>query len=131
MSHHHRLSLMTPSSSSLTTVDVARSQAFQNNFKFDNITVPPSAAPSRSHHPSLAPLPKIPSTTPSKKASSHFGFFVLSTFIVVVLFVLWRLWVRYQRSAEQRRQDFRAAQADRVLGDMQMVPNEDLDNELL
>lgn len=27
--------------------------------------------------------------------------------------------------------NMRSAQADRVLGDMQMVPNEDLDNELL
>jgi hypothetical protein len=55
----------------------------------------------------------------------------LSLFILVVALVLWRLWVRYRRRAEQRMLDYRAAQADRVLGDMQMVPNEDLDNELL
>ena len=65
-------------------------------------------------------------------ASKGFGWFSLTMFLLVVAFVLWRLWVRYQHRQEQRLMDYRSAQADKVLGDMQMVPqHDDLDNELL
>jgi len=70
-------------------------------------------------------------TNGDDQAAKGFGWFTMALVIVLVGFVLWRLWVRYQHILEQRRMDYRSAQADRVLGDMQMVPNADLDNELI
>ena len=68
----------------------------------------------------------------SNDASKGFGWFTLIIFIVILGFVLWRLWIRFQNHQEQRRMDYRSAQADKVLGDMQMVPqHDDFDNELL
>lgn len=43
----------------------------------------------------------------------------------------WRLCVRFRHRREQRLLDMRSAQANRVLGDMQMIPNEDLDDGLI
>jgi len=60
-----------------------------------------------------------------------FGWFVFSVTLLVVVFVLWCLYGHCKRKREQRMLDLRSQQADRVLGDMQMVPNEDLDNELI
>jgi len=54
--------------------------------------------------------------------------------LLVVAFILWRLWVHYQYRQEQRRRDYTTVQAGRILGDMQMVPrhgDDDLDNELI
>ena len=90
--------------------------------------------------PTSSPVPfQTPHPTPASQgsgaktdtAAKGFGWFTLSLVLLIVGLVLWRLWVRYQRQAEQRMLDYRSAQADRVLGDMQMVPNEDLDNELI
>lgn len=51
--------------------------------------------------------------------------------VVVAVFLAWCLYGYCRRKREQRMLDMRSQQAERVLGDMQMVPNEDLDNELL
>lgn len=70
----------------------------------------------------------------SKGASRGFGFFTLALFLLVVAFILWRLWVHYQYRQEQRRRDYQTVQAGRILGEMQMVPrhgDDDLDNELI
>jgi len=66
-----------------------------------------------------------------RDAVKGFGWFTLSIIILIVVFVVWRLWIRYKRQMEQRMLDFRSAQADRVLGEMEMLPNTDLDNELI
>jgi hypothetical protein len=89
-------------------------------------------------HPTAAPtsVSLAPSSAPSRagnetEKSGGLGWLTISFLLIVGALVLWRLWIRYQRQVEQRMLDFRSKQADRVLGDMQMVPNEDLDNELL
>jgi hypothetical protein len=55
-------------------------------------------------------------------------FFVLC---IVLSFVAWRMFVRWRRRREQRLLENRSAQANQVLGDMQMVPNEDLDDDFI
>jgi hypothetical protein len=90
----------------------------------------PSPAPSIDSNDGVAPTPA--DSTSKSDASSVFGWFVFFViFIPVGSFIIWRLWIRYQHRHEQRMLDYRSAQADRVLGDMQMVPNEDLDNDLI
>jgi hypothetical protein len=71
--------------------------------------------------PSSAPIPP----------PERFRIFLFSALIILFVLAGWFLWNRVQKRNEQRRLDYRSAQADRVLGDMQMVPNADLDNELL
>jgi hypothetical protein len=112
---------------------VARSRALQDEFDTRSLYSPTGATSSNaSYGPTETPVETRPPTPAgSKDAATGFGWFTLSMVILVVLIVLWRLWVRYKRKAEQRMLDYRSAQADRVLGDMQMVPNEDLDNDLL
>jgi len=51
--------------------------------------------------------------------------------VIVALFLLWCLYGYCRKRREQRMLDLRSQQADRVLGDMQMVPNDDYDNELI
>lgn len=60
-----------------------------------------------------------------------FGWFTLSVIVLVLLFLAWICYGQYRKKREQRMLQSRSAQADRVLGDMQMVPNADLDNELI
>lgn len=43
----------------------------------------------------------------------------------------WRLYTWWRRRREQQLLQYRSDQANRVLGDMQMVPNEDLDDGLI
>ena len=84
---------------------------------------------------SIAPTPSPTvndNTQPSSQSSSPSGFslfLVVLIAIPVVAFILYRLYKRYQRRYEQQMLDYRSRQADRVLGDMQMIPNEDLDNQ--
>jgi hypothetical protein len=92
----------------------------------------------KTSRPTAAPttVSLAPSSAPSHAAketekSGGLGWLTMSFLVIVGALVLWRLWIRYQRQMELRMLDFRSKQADRVLGDMQMVPNEDLDNELL
>ena len=77
-------------------------------------TIAPTAAPTKS------PLPRSNAST--------FGFVLVFLLCVVVIFVGWRTLKYWRRRREQRLLDIRSAQANRVLGDMQMVPNDDLDD---
>jgi hypothetical protein len=58
------------------------------------------------------------------------GFFILWWILLVVaILVIGRIcYQRFRRRQERLLSDYRSAQADRVLGDMQMVPNADLDD---
>lgn len=114
---------------SSSVLEGVRNRALQTNEFSDSSESP---APS----PSLAPTPSSAAAggaggNNDATAAKGFGWFTLVLVLLIVLFVIWRLWVRYKRQAEQRMLDYRSAQADRVLGDMQMVPNEDLDNDLI
>lgn len=96
----------------------------------DDTSLIPSPAPSEGGNDVLAPTPASGSSNSDE--TNVFGWFLFWViFIPISAFILWRLWKRYRRRYEQRMLDYRSAQADRVLGDMQMVPNEDLDNELI
>lgn len=92
-------------------------------------TVSPTGSPTTTMPPSLAPTSSRDSD--DTKGGGGLRWLGGSVGIFLAAIVLWRLWVRYQQQVEQRMLDYRSKQADRVLGDMQMVPNEDLDNELL
>lgn len=82
--------------------------------------------------PTAAPSTMKEKYGKDKDAARGFGWFTLSLVILIAGIALWRLWVWWQRRAERRMQEYRTAQADRVLGDMQMVPNHDMDdNELI
>jgi hypothetical protein len=97
----------------------------------ESMSLVPSAAPSTGGNDALAPTPASGSTSNSGE-TNFFGWLLFWIFFIPIsAFILWRLWTRYKRRYEQRMLDYRSAQADRVLGDMQMVPNEDLDNELI
>jgi hypothetical protein len=80
----------------------------------------------------------VPSQSPvsvnDDKGGGMFGWFLFIVIGVPIgLFILYRLYLRYQYQYEQRMLQYRNTQADRVLGEMQMVPtNEDFDdNELI
>ena len=77
----------------------------------------------------MEPTPAPTSMPPPQSGGGGilFGFFL----VVVSIFIGWRLLVRWRHRREQRLLDMRSAQASRVLGDMQMVPNEDLDDGLI
>ena len=78
------------------------------------------------------PVPTVPPT--NKSSSSGSGYLVLFFFVLCIVgtFVGWRLIRHCRRRREQRLLGVRSAQANRVLGDLQMIPNEDLDdNELI
>jgi hypothetical protein len=132
--NHHQLSSVVVETSSVIQMEavVGSSRALQG--KGNNV---PSASPS-STYATLSPAPSAllnPRNKATygndKDAAKGFGWFTIFIVLLIAVFVLWRLWIRYRRHAEQRMLDFRSAQADRVLGDMQMVPNADLDNDLI
>lgn len=80
--------------------------------------------------PTPSPTGNDSTQPPSSSSSSGFSFFlVVLIAIPIVAFILYRLYKRYQQRYEQQMLDYRSRQADRVLGDMQMIPNEDLDNQ--
>ena len=94
-----------------------------------NVSLVPSSAPTIGND-DLTPSPANSSS--NQDNSNVFGWFLFWILVIPISgFILWKLWIRYRRRYEQRMLDYRSAQADRVLGDMQMVPNEDLDNELI
>jgi hypothetical protein len=93
--------------------------------------VPSSSPTIMSAAPSLAPISDQDAAAAAADTGGGIGWFGMGILLLIGVAALWGLWVRYQRQVEQRMLDFRSKQADRVLGDMQMVPNEDLDNELL
>ena len=82
--------------------------------------------------PTFAPT-RSPVQTPKESVSGGRGgvaLFVLVLFIVAGL-VMWLAINRWRRRREQRLLQYRSDQANQVLGDMQMVPNEDLDDGLI
>lgn len=83
-------------------------------------TVRPTVAPTQSSNDNN-----------TNSGARGFGYFVLVGTILIGSLVAWRCWARYKRKREQRLMEYRSAQADRVLGDMQMVPNRDLDDEII
>lgn len=63
--------------------------------------------------------------------SPIYAWYLYGIIIVLAVFGVWCLWGHCKRRRERSMQQARSQQADRVLGDMQMVPNEDLDNDLI
>jgi len=97
----------------------------------------PSANPTNSSS-TLAPGGSSSTQPPAAdqgSASSPFAiifgyeWFVAVLLVVILVFACWCCYGAYRRKREQRLLDLRSQQADRVLGDMQMVPNEDLDSD--
>ena len=83
--------------------------------------------PGGTEAPTAAPTPSPDDG--NKNAARGFAYFMMA---VVILFAscIGCLCIKsYRRRREQRLMDLRSAQADSVLGDMQMVPNEDPDDE--
>lgn len=76
--------------------------------------------------------PEAPSSA-TKESRGGFGFGIVWFVLALVIgFALWRVYKWYKTKNENAKQAYRMAQADRVLGDMQMVPTVDADdNELL
>lgn len=78
--------------------------------------------------PSMAPSVIISSGSNSFR---NFGYLILALVLAAAGFYGWRA----RRNCLVRREKYMMAirneQADRVLGDMQMVPNDDFDNEML
>jgi hypothetical protein len=64
------------------------------------------------------------------KSGSNFGWVLLAVLITIGGCCACN-YTTWNKRREQQRLTYRSAQADRVLGDMQMVPNIDIDNELL
>jgi flagellar biosynthesis/type III secretory pathway M-ring protein FliF/YscJ len=87
--------------------------------RIDDVTLEPSPSPSEST--------VAPSSAPSSSSSGFFYVLVILIAIPIVALIIYRLYKRYQRRYEQQMLDYRSRQADRVLGDMQMIPTEDLD----
>jgi hypothetical protein len=67
----------------------------------------------------------------SSSASSVASWFWYPLLLVTIGFSIWIMWSYYRKRRELRMLDERSAQADRVLGDMQMLPSDDPDNELI
>ena len=101
----------------------SRWRRMQNGDDEENdLSIKPTPSPSENEY----------GAQPSSSSSSSSGFFLFMVILIaipVVAFILYRLYKRYQRRYEQQMLDYRSRQADRVLGDMQMIPNEDLDNQ--
>jgi hypothetical protein len=86
--------------------------------------------------PTPAPTEEDGNNKPAPSSSGPspalgFGWFVFALVVAAALLASWCFCRRFRRRREQRALDSRSRQADQVLGDMQMVPNADLDNELL
>ena len=86
----------------------------------------------------MAPVPTFPSggnsTTTGGEESSDLDNAKPLLFLVVALlfgFVGYKIYRTYRHRREQYMMRLRSVQADQVLGDMQMVPSDDPDAELL
>ena len=84
------------------------------------------------------PAPSLPTAPPQpeddESLQSDFQNAQPLIFLVVALIVLFAIYKTYQTCRHRREQylmRLRSVQADQVLGDMQMVPSEDPDAELL
>ena len=83
----------------------------------DNSTLAPTEAPQGDETP--------------RGPGHKFGLILLAVLSAFTAFCLYRCYACYRRRREKRMIDLRSAQADRVLGDMQMIPNRDLDDEII
>jgi hypothetical protein len=68
-----------------------------------------------------------PSSGSDNDAAKNFGWVTFAGVFLVAIVFAWRGYACCRRRREQRMLDERSAQADRVLGDMQMLPREDMD----
>jgi hypothetical protein len=114
----------------LSSSSSSRHRALQNTDVNDTATFEPTAFPDY-HHDGFQPQDNAGSSSSSSKGGSGLGWITILLLTVIGAVVAWRLWIRYKRRVEQQMMAYRSAQADRVLGDMQMVPSHDLDNELI
>jgi hypothetical protein len=110
-----------------------------------NIPTTPTIA-ARTLAPVLPPQPirsaapvggEVPTPAPptfsegDNDAAKNFGWVVFAGVFVIAMFAACRCYAVCRRRRDQRMMDLRSAQADRVLGDMQMIPSEDEDHDLL
>ncbi|KAL7555380.1 hypothetical protein ACA910_022366 [Epithemia clementina (nom. ined.)] len=106
-------------------------------FMDDPTPSPTKMAPSPNRLPMPTPAPVAASSNQQKNSSSgedskNKTVFVLIPIVAVVaFFVCYRFYRNLRRKREQHLLNLRSAQADSVLGDMQMIPSEDPDSELL
>jgi hypothetical protein len=78
------------------------------------------------------PTPAPPTSSGGDNdAAKNFGWVVFAGVFFFAIFAAWRCYACCRRRRDQRQMDLRSQQADRVLGDMQMIPSEDEDLELL
>mmetsp|Transcript_20118 Transcript_20118/g.25938 ORF Transcript_20118/g.25938 Transcript_20118/m.25938 type:complete len:158 (-) Transcript_20118:49-522(-) len=137
---------MEPRENAVPTYEVIpTSAAPEATFPAPEATFPAPFSPTAPFSPST---PTFPPSTPepaptaggekdlSKNSSSDDDggarFMAVVPFVAVLLcFVGYRSFRGLQRRREQHLLNMRSAQADAVLGDMQMVPSEDPDQELL
>jgi hypothetical protein len=68
-----------------------------------------------------------PSTGGGKNPAKNFGWVAFAGVLLVALVFVWRGYACIRRRREQKIMDQRSEQADLVLGDMQMVPNQEMD----
>jgi hypothetical protein len=68
-----------------------------------------------------------PSTGGGNDAAKNFGWVTFAGVFLVAIFFVWRGYAYCRRRRDQKMMDNRSAQADRVLGDMQMIPNQEMD----
>jgi hypothetical protein len=89
-----------------------------------------SFSPTQSPRP-LAPARGQETPSSANDAAKNFGWFTMAGVIVLAIFFGWRCYACCRRRRDQRMMDQRSAQADRVLGDMQMLPNQEQEMDLL
>ncbi|GKY94081.1 hypothetical protein MPSEU_000374600 [Mayamaea pseudoterrestris] len=86
------------------------------------------------HRPSNSPtgMPTVPSPSVAKSSSSSSAsWFLYLCFIVLAALGSWIAYVYCSKKRELRMLDERSRAADRVLGDMQMLPQDEYDNEII
>lgn len=116
-------------------------RSLQQGFGFDTPAPSPSYPGFPSYTATLAPTPSFggfpaPVTQPPTKADTKSNFQKAQPliFLILIFLAFFGMYKIYQ-TCRQRREAYlmrlRSVQADQVLGDMQMVPSEDPDAELL
>lgn len=95
------------------------------NDTIDEVTEAPIAAPTADNMPSTDDV----SILSDKDGAMRFGIILLAAAVVIFAFLGWRS-LKYWRLRRQRYMlQVQSSRADAVLGDMQMVPNDDEDDE--
>lgn len=82
--------------------------------------------------PTPAPLsPPSNGSSDDKDGSMRLKGIIVLVLLVVLLMVIYKIYQTCRLRREQYLMRLRSVQADQVLGDMQMIPSEDPDSELL